>query len=93
MPDYSYFPFDVTGTDSNSQDEVDYIFTSLGATSWEDVIRDNDAINPIYDRPARYLTPEEALRDIYDRGISAFTKIRYLPAEDMYTIYVEIDSP
>ena len=93
MPDYSYFPFDVTGNSSNSQTEVDEIFDSLGVTSWEEVIRDNDSLNPIYDRPARYLTPEEALRDIYERGISAFTRIRYLPNENLYTIYVEIDSP
>lgn len=93
MPDYSYFPFDVTGSESNSQGDVDEIFAALGVSSWEEVIRDNDAINPEYDRPARYLTPEEALRDMFDRGISAFTRIRYLPSENLYTIYVEIDSP
>lgn len=90
--DYSYFPFDVNGTTSETQDEVDAIFTSLGLTAWVDILRTNDDLNPEYERGTRYLTPEEALKDIFDRGISSFSRILYFPDEDLYGIYIEYDA-
>lgn len=88
---FDHFPFDTTGDTSDTQGEVNAIFTELGITAWEDILKDNEDINPAYDRGARYETIEEALLDIYGRGISSFSRIRYLPDEDLYAIYIEYD--
>lgn len=92
MPIDDYLPFDPDSTSSDSQDEVDYIFSQMNYSSWRDVLFDiQDNPNDEYVRPARYQSIEEALFDAWERGILDFTSLVYYEDEDLYGIYIEYE--
>lgn len=86
-------PFDLTGSESNSQDYVDQIFDLMGFDAWEDVFTTWETADLEDLRGARYNTPEEALFDLYERGMLGFSDIVYYVDEDLYSIVVDYEEP
>lgn len=84
-------PFDLTGSSSDTQDRVDAIFSEMGFDAWEDVFTAWEDQIPDDLRGARYATAEEALFDLYDRGMLGFSDIVYYPDEDFYGISVDYE--
>lgn len=68
-------PFDLNGTESNTQDEVDAIFAEFGFTKWADVFTAWEDEDHLHWRTKRYETAEEALKELYDRNLLAFSRI------------------
>lgn len=77
MPSTDDVPFDLDGTESDTQDEVEAIFDLFGYTSWRDVFANWEDEDHSHWRTKRYETPEEALKELYDRKLLAFSKIVY----------------
>lgn len=82
-------PFDLDGTEGEAQGYVDQIFDLLGFETWRDVFSEWESAAPQDLRGARYSTPEEALFDLYERGMLGFSRIVYYPVDDLYGIEVD----
>lgn len=65
------------------------IWTDFGITAWVDIIAADGSFNPAEVRPGGYLTPQEALLHMEDRGIIVFSRIVYDGAEGLWHIIVE----
>lgn len=92
MPIDDYLPFDPDTSISPTQVDVQDILDGMGWFTWREAFHDiQDEANTDYTRPARYLTPEEALFDAFERGILSFTRLVYYEDEDKYGIYIEYD--
>ena len=70
-------PFDLDGTESDSQDEIEFIFGIYGFDSWRDVFVNWEDQDPTTWRTVRFETPEEALIFAQQRRILPFTKLVY----------------
>lgn len=96
-----YLPFDPDehpsemSSGSEMDNYIDSIFDAMGWTTWGDAFIDiqdpNFTPDPEYMRGTRYSTPEEAIIDMYERGLLGFTELTYDPDEDFYGIYVEYE--
>jgi hypothetical protein len=90
-----YLPFDPDSDVSNTDDRLQDAFDSVGAEVWRDLfidMYDDDFVpDPDYMRGTQYSTPEEAVLDMYDRGLLGFTEIWYDPDSDTYGIYIKYD--
>ena len=84
-------PFDLSGSESDSQDRVNDIFSEMGFDAWEDVFTTWETADPEDIRGARYATPEEALFDLYERGMLGFSDIAYYEDEGLYSIVVDYE--
>lgn len=91
MPSLDDVPFDLDGSESDTQGDVNDIFSEMGFTSWRDVFAAWEDADPQDLRGARYLSPEEALFDLYDRGMLGFSDIVYYPDEELYSIAVDYE--
>jgi hypothetical protein len=83
--------FDLSTRDAGSQDRVNDIMDELGIANWGEIIVNWEDADAGDLRSTRYNSPEEALFDMYDRGLIGFTDIVYYPDEDMYSIVVDYE--
>lgn len=85
-----YLPFDPDSRDTDTDDDIEEMFDLLGIDVWRDIFA--DVFDPTLDfsevRGHLYNTPEEAFKDLVDRGIIFFSEILYYPDEDKYAIVV-----
>ena len=86
-------PFDLDGNESDSQGRVNSIFDEMGFDNWRDVFAAWEDADPSDLRGARYSSAEEALFDLYERGMLGFSDIVYFEEEGLYSIEVDYPEP
>jgi len=79
MSSLDEIPFDLDGTESETEDTVLGIFDTYGFSSWRDVFVAWEDQDPAFWRTVRFETAEEALLFAYSRRILGFTKLVYYP--------------
>lgn len=70
-------PFDLGGTESETEDTVLAIFDTYGFSSWGDVFVAWENQDPSFWRTIRFETAEEALLFAHSRRILPFTRLVY----------------
>lgn len=92
-----YLPFDPDGLITDTGDKVQEALDEYGYSTWRDIFVDfqDPSFEPDPDalRGTIYSTPEEALIDMFERGLLEFTQLWYDPLSDTYGIYVDYEEP
>lgn len=65
--------FDLDGSFSQDDIDIDTIVEKMGWSSWREVIADVESVDGFDLRPGVYFSAADAIREAWDRGILDFT--------------------
>lgn len=83
--------FDLDGDFSQGDTDIDDIFDQMGWEDWRDVIANVDFLDGFEVRPGHYFSPQDAIKEAYERGIAEYISL-YYDGEAWYLV-VSYDEP
>ena len=91
---FDNLPFDPYGADTGLDDRIAEALASVMADSYADVLRDLriDEFDTDDLRGTRYNTIEEAVLDMYERGLLGFSAVFYDEEDDLWGVLIPEDS-